>query len=237
MSQPKYKRILIKISGESLVSPSQAIDLSSDNVNRLASQIKEMKSLGVEVAIVIGGGNIWRGSFAKKIDPVTSDYMGMMATMINSLALQSALELKDIPTRVQSAIMIQKLSEPFIRRRAIRHLEKGRVVIFACGTGNPFFTTDTASVLRAAEIDAEIIVKATKVDGIYSDDPQKNSDAVKYYSITFEKAFKKNLKVMDATAFSLCMEKNIPIVVLNMNKENNILKAVLGEKVGTVVKQ
>ena len=231
----KYKRILIKISGEALISNNQAINLSSEVVGSLASQIKKIKKLGVEVSIVIGGGNIWRGTFAKEINSVTSDYMGMLATMINSLALQSALELKGIPTRVQSAIDVQKLSEPFIRRKAIRHLEKGRVVIFACGTGNPFFTTDTAAVLRAAEIDADVIVKATKVDGIYSDDPNKNKEAVRYDEITYDEAFSKNLKVMDATAFSLCREKNIPIIVLNMNKEDNILKAILGEKVGTLV--
>ena len=233
----KYQRILIKISGESLVSKGQAIDLSSEIVKSLARQIKAIKKMGVEVAIVIGGGNIWRGTFAKEIDPVTSDYMGMIATMINSLALQSALEIHGLPTRVQSAIEMQKLGEPFIRRKAIRHLEKGRVVIFACGTGNPYFTTDTAAVLRAAEIDADIIIKATKVDGIYSDDPNKNKDAIKYDEITYDEAFYKNLKVMDATAFSLCREKNIPIIVLNMNKEENILKVLLGEKVGTLVKK
>ena len=230
-----YKRILIKISGESL-SGKQAIDLSSEVITILADQIKELMKLSVQIAIVIGGGNIWRGSFCNEIDRVTSDYMGMLATMINSLALQSALESRGIPTRVQSAIEISKLSEPFIRRKAVRHLEKGRVVILACGTGNPFFTTDTAAVLRASEIEADVIFKATKVDGIYNEDPMKNPKAIKYDEITYDEAVSKNLKIMDATAFSLCMEKKIPIIVLNMKKKNNILKAALGEKIGTLVR-
>jgi uridylate kinase len=233
-----YKRVLIKISGESLSGENQAIDLGSEVIDVLAEQIKKLISLSAQVAIVIGGGNIWRGTFGNgDMDRVTSDYMGMLATMINSLALQNALESRGIPTRVQSAIEMQKLAEPFIRRKAIRHLEKNRVVIFSCGTGNPFFTTDTAAVLRAAEIDADLILKATKVDFVYSDDPYKNPNAIKYEQISYEEAFQKNLKIMDATAFSLCMEKNIPIIVLNMKTKDSILKAVLGEKIGTLVKK
>ncbi len=235
MEAAKYKRVLIKISGESL-SGNQAVDTNSEIIDILADQIKSLNALSIEIAIVIGGGNIWRGSFGNEIGRVTSDYMGMLATLINSLALQSALESRGIPTRVQSAIEMQKVAEPFIRRKAIRHLEKGRVVIFACGTGNPFFTTDTAAVLRAAEIEADVILKATKVDGVYSDDPIKNLSAVKYDSINYDEAVMKNLKIMDATAFSLSKEKGIPIIVLNMKNKDNILNAVLGKKVGTLVK-
>jgi uridylate kinase len=229
-----YKRVLLKISGESLVGE-QAIDLNSEIIEILVEQIKKLMALSVQIAIVIGGGNIWRGSFTNQIDKVASDYMGMLATMINSIALQNALEIRGIPTRVQSAIEMQKLAEPFIRRKAIRHLEKNRVVIFSCGTGNPFFTTDTAAVLRAAEIEADVILKATKVDFVYSEDPKKNKEAIKYDNLKYEEALHKNLKIMDATAFSLCMEKNIPIIVFNMSKKDNIYNAVIGKKVGTLI--
>lgn len=234
MQSPQYKTILLKISGESL-SGEQAIDLSSPVVALLAQQLKELQKHAIRVGIVMGGGNIWRGSYDNDIDRVTSDYMGMLATMINALALQNALEIKGVPTRVQSAIAMQKLAEPFIRRRAIRHLEKGRVVIFACGTGNPFFTTDTAAVLRAAEISAEVIIKATKVDGVYTDDPQKNTAAQKYHTLTFDDAMNQQLKIMDATAFSLCREKRIPIIVLDMNEPHSIFRAACGETVGTKI--
>jgi len=234
MPSPQYKTILLKISGESL-SGEQAIDLSSPVVALLAQQLKELQNHAIRVGVVIGGGNIWRGSYDNDIDRVTSDYMGMLATMINSLALQNALEIKGVPTRVQSAIAMQKLAEPFIRRRAIRHLEKGRVVIFACGTGNPFFTTDTAAVLRAAEINAAVIIKATKVDGVYTEDPKKNATARKYQTLTFDDAMYQQLQIMDATAFSLCREKKIPIIVLAMNEPHSIFRAVCGEAVGTKI--
>ncbi len=230
-----YKRILLKISGESLIGK-QNIDLNSDIIELLSEQIKKLLELSVEISIVIGGGNIWRGVFTNKIDKVTSDYMGMLATMINSMALQKALEMHGIVTRVQSAIEMQKLAEPFIIRRAIRHLEKHRVVIFACGTGNPYFTTDTAAVLRASEIEADVILKATKVDYVYNEDPFKNKNAIKYENLTYKDALDKNLKVMDMTAFSLCMEKKIPIIIFNMSKKDNIYNAVLGHKVGTLIK-
>ena len=230
-----YKRILLKISGESLIGK-QNIDLNSDIIELLSEQIKKLLELSVEISIVIGGGNIWRGVFTNKIDKVTSDYMGMLATMINSMALQKALEMHGIVTRVQSAIEMQKLAVPFIIRRAIRHLEKHRVVIFACGTGNPYFTTDTAAVLRASEIEADVILKATKVDYVYNEDPFKNKNAIKYENLTYKDALDKNLKVMDMTAFSLCMEKKIPIIIFNMSKKDNIYNAVLGHKVGTLIK-
>jgi uridylate kinase len=231
---PKYKRILLKLSGESF-SGKHSIDLSSNTIKLLALQLKKLQSANVQIGIVIGGGNIWRGTFDKCLDRVTSDYMGMLATLINSLALQDVLEDQGVPTRVQSAISVQKLAEPFIRRRAIRHLEKGRAVIFSCGTGNPFFTTDTAAVLRAAEIEAEVILKATKVDGVYSEDPKKNTSAKKYNNLTFDEALSNNLKIMDSTAFSLCREKCIPILVFDMNHDDNIVKAVCGENIGTII--
>ncbi|MFC1512781.1 UMP kinase [bacterium] len=232
--ETKYKRVLIKISGESF-SGVQSIDLQSKTVKMLTAQLKSLRDYNVQISIIIGGGNIWRGSFTKELNRVTSDYMGMLATMINALALQSALENNNIPTRVQSAIEMQKLAEPYIRRRAVRHLEKGRVVIFACGTGNPFFTTDTAAVLRAAETGSEVILKATKVDGVYSDDPNKNIKAKLFEKISFQEAIVKELKIMDATAFSLCREKQIPVIVFNMGREDNIVKAIFGEPIGTLI--
>ncbi len=209
-----------------------------DVANAIAKQIKEVRALGVDVAIVIGGGNIFRGAVVstKGVDRVSADYMGMLATVINGLALQDALEKNGVFTRVQTAIQMQQMAEPFIRRRAIRHMEKGRVVIFVGGTGNPYFTTDTTAALRAIEIGAEVILKATKVDGVYSSDPAKNKRARKYDSLRYIDVLKKGLKVMDATAISLCMDNKLPIIVLNMFKEGNIKRVILGEKIGTIVK-
>jgi len=233
---PKYKRILLKLSGEALAGKN-GYGIDAEVLENLADEIKEVYDLGVEIAIVVGGGNIFRGIQGKslKIDKATSDYMGMLATVINALALQNALEKKGIPTRVQSAIEMHQIAEPYIRRKAIRHLEKGRVVIFAAGTGNPFFTTDTAAALRAAEIGADILLKATKVDGIYDKDPNKNSNAKKYKKLTYKEALEKDIKVMDSTAFALCKEENIPILVFSIKEKGNLKKAVLGEKVGTYV--
>ena len=235
--QPRYRRILLKVSGEALGGGAgQGIDPVS--VHDMACQVAEVQKLGVEVVIVVGGGNIFRGlqGSEKGIERATGDYMGMLATVINALALQDALEKEGVPTRVQSAINMTQIAEPFIRRRAVRHLEKGRVVIFAAGTGNPYFSTDTAAALRANEIGAEVVLKATKVDGIYDKDPKKFPDAVKYDQITFIDALKQRLNVMDSTAFSLCLDNNVPILVFDLNDEHAIRKAVLGEKIGTLVK-
>lgn len=236
-SAPKYKRILLKLSGEALVGENQ-YGISPDIISSIAKEIKEVKQLGVEIAIVIGGGNIFRGVAAssKGMDRASADYMGMLATVINALALQDALENEDVFTRVQSAIDMQEIAEPYIRRKATRHLEKGRVVIFAAGTGNPYFTTDTAAALRAMEVGADVILKATKVDGIYSADPVKVSDAVKYDELTYIDVLKKNLKVMDSTAISLCMDNNLPIVVFSLKEKGNVMKVVKGEAVGTIVR-
>ncbi|MFH1304778.1 MAG: UMP kinase [Candidatus Omnitrophota bacterium] len=236
-SQKKNKRVLLKISGEALLGKCGfGIDASVND--SIAGQIKEVHASGVETAVVIGGGNIFRGLTAASagMDRATADYMGMLATMLNGLALQDALERCGANTRVMTAIEMQALAEPYIRRRAVRHLEKGRVVIFVCGTGSPYFTTDTAAALRAIEIDADMILKATKVDGVYSKDPMKHSDAKKYDKLTYLKALNKKLKVMDATAISLCMDNNLPIVVFNINKKGNIRRAVRGDKIGTVIK-
>ena len=234
---PKYKRVLLKLSGEALQGPGQ-FGISSDVIEYVSEEIKSIYSLGVETAIVIGGGNIFRGvsSSSKGMDRSTADYMGMLATVINALALQDFLERKGLSTRVQTALEIKQVAEPFIKRRAIRHLEKGRIVIFASGTGNPFFTTDTAATLRALQMGADIIMKATKVDGIYDKDPVKNKDASKFTELTYMEILKKGLKVMDATSISLCMEGNIPIVVFDLFEEGNIEKVIRGEKVGTIVK-
>ncbi len=231
-----YKRILLKLSGESLVGK-DGYGIDSFKVNSIAKQIKDIKKFPLEMGIVIGGGNIWRGmsATAKGFDRVTADYMGMLATVINALALQNALELQGMDTRLQTNIEMQKLAEPYILRRAVRHLEKGRLVIFAAGTGNPYFTTDTAAVLKAIEIKADIILKATNVDGVYDEDPRVNSSAKKIKKITYLEAIKKRLKVMDITAFSLCMENKMPIIVFNLNGKDNIKKVILGEKVGTVI--
>jgi uridylate kinase len=235
--EPKYKRIVLKVSGEALREPGSRDSISPQIVHGIAQQIQEVHALGVEIAIVIGGGNIWRGLSASHagMERTTADYMGMLATVINGLALQSQLEDLGLATRVQTAIPIQSVAEPFIRRRAMRHLELGRVVIFVAGTGNPFFSTDTTAALRASEIGAEVILKATKVDGIYTADPFKDSAAKKYDRIGYGEALAKRLSVMDATAFTLCMDNRIPIIVFDLMSANNIKNVVLGRKVGTLV--
>jgi uridylate kinase len=236
-TSPHYRRVLLKLSGEALAG-GQGYGIDPDVITGIASEIKEVVALGVQVALVIGGGNIFRGVAAasKGMDRSSADYMGMLATVMNSLALQDALEKLGVVTRVQSAIEMQQIAEPYIRRRAVRHLEKGRVVIFGAGTGNPFFTTDTAASLRAMEIGAEVILKATKVDGIYTADPVKDKNAVKYPSLTYLDVLKKGLQVMDATATSLCMDNNLPIVVFDLTRRGNIKKVVLGDSIGTIVK-
>ena len=236
MDKPFYKRVLLKLSGEALMGE-QEFGISSDVINSYARQIKEIVELGVEVSIVIGGGNIFRGisGATQGVDRVTGDHMGMLATVINSLALQNAIEKLGVPTRVQTAIEMPKIAEPFIKRKAQRHLEKGRVVIFGAGTGNPYFTTDTAAALRAIEMNTEAVLKATKVDGIYDKDPVKYSDAVKYDHVTYTEVLNKDLKVMDATAISLCRENKLPIVVFDSLTEGNIKKVIMGENIGTVV--
>ena len=235
--KPVYKRILLKLSGEAMQGR-QAHGIEAEMCVSLAAQVKEICDLGVQVALVVGGGNIFRGQLESArfgLDQAVGDYMGMLATVLNGLALQNALEKIGIPTRVLSAIEMRSIAEPYIRRRALRHLEKGRVVIFVAGTGNPYFTTDTAAALRANEIDADVILKATKVDGVYSADPMKNRSAKKFAKIKYIDALKKNLKVMDATAISLCMDTSIPIIVFNLITPGNIKRVVLGEKIGTLV--
>jgi uridylate kinase len=237
MKRTRYQRILLKISGEVLTGEGDyGIDPSV--IQQIAQEIKEVKNLGVEVAIVIGGGNIFRGIAAssKGMDRASADYMGMLATVMNGLALQDALEKVNVQTRVQTAIEMREVAEPYIRRRAIRHLEKGRVVIFTGGTGNPYFTTDTTASLRAMEIGAEVILKATKVNGVYDSDPLLNKRAQKYDELTYLDVLKKQLKVMDATAISLCMDHQIPIIVFNLKKRGNIKRVVWGDKVGTIVR-
>ncbi|WP_029917633.1 UMP kinase [Pelobacter seleniigenes] len=237
MATVKYRRILLKLSGEALAGE-QGYGIDPQVITGIATEIKEVVALGVEVALVIGGGNIFRGLAAssKGMDRASADYMGMLATVMNSLAMQDALEKQGVNTRVQSAIEMQQIAEPYIRRRAVRHLEKGRVVIFSAGTGNPYFTTDTAASLRAMEINAEVILKATKVDGVYSSDPKKNSDAVKLPVLTYLEVLQQGLQVMDATATSLCMDNNLPMIIFDMTSRDNIKKVVLGEKIGTIVK-
>lgn len=236
MSKPFYKRVLLKLSGEALMGE-QEFGISSDVITSYARQIKDIVDLGVEVSVVIGGGNIFRGlsGAAQGVDRVTGDHMGMLATVINSLALQNSIEKLGVPTRVQTAIEMPKIAEPFIKRKAQRHLEKGRVVIFGAGTGNPYFTTDTAAALRAIEMNTEVVLKATKVDGIYDKDPVKYSDAVKYDTVTYTEVLNKNLQVMDATAISLCRENKLPIIVFNSLVEGNIKKVIMGENIGTTV--
>ncbi|RMA66286.1 UMP kinase [Ulvibacter antarcticus] len=231
-----YKRILLKLSGEALMGNRQ-YGIDPERLKEYAEEIKQIIDKGVEVAIVIGGGNIFRGvaGASRGMDRVQGDHMGMLATVINGLALQSALEDEDIPTRLQSAIKINEVAEPFIRRKAIRHLEKGRVVIFGGGTGNPYFTTDSAAVLRAIEIHADVILKGTRVDGIYSSDPEKDRSATKFDFITFDDVLRKGLKVMDTTAFTLSQENELPIIVFDMNTKGNLMKVVSGEKIGTKV--
>ena len=237
MKRPHYKRILLKISGEILAGDAD-YGIDPPVIQQIAREIKEVRNLGVEVAIVIGGGNIFRGMAASSrgMDRASADYMGMLATVLNGLALQDALEKIGVYTRVQTAIEMREVAEPYIRRRAIRHLEKGRVVIFAAGTGNPFFTTDTTASLRAMEIGADVILKATKVDGIYEADPMIDKKARKFEELTYFDVLKKQLKVMDATAISLCMDHRIPIIVFSLKKKGNIKRVVLGEKVGTKVR-
>ena len=233
----KYKRILLKLSGEALMGSKQyGIDPSL--LDSYADEIKKIHEKEIEVAIVIGGGNIFRGVQAEKsgIDRVQGDYMGMLATIINAMALQGSLEKKSLTTRLMSGIKMEKVCEPFIRRRAVRHLEKGRIVIFGAGLGNPYFTTDSAASLRAIEIEAEVVLKGTRVGGVYDSDPEKNPKAERYKTISFEEVFKKNLNVMDMTAFTLCNENNLPIIVFDMNTSNNLYRLVMGESIGTLVK-
>ena len=239
MSEKKkavYRRILLKLSGEALLGR-QSTGVDPEVANYIAGEIKSLSDLKIEIAIVIGGGNIFRGieAGAKGMDRTTADYMGMLATVINSLALQSALEMRGLPTRVQTAIEMREIAEPFIQRRAVRHLEKGRIVIFAGGTGNPFFSTDTAASLRAMEIRADVIMKATKVDGVYDADPVKNRSAVMFKKISYIDVLTRNLKVMDSTAITLCRDNGLPIVVFNMQKKGNIRGVVCGKKIGTYV--
>jgi uridylate kinase len=233
---PKYRRILLKLSGEALGGEA-ALGISPEAVHDMAAQIAEVRELGVEVVIVVGGGNIFRGlqGSERGIERATGDYMGMLATVINALALQDALEKHSVTTRVLSAISMTAICEPFIRRRAVRHLEKGRVVIFAAGTGNPYFSTDTAAALRANEINAEVVLKATKVDGIYDKDPKKHADAKRYTTIPYGEALEKRLKVMDAAAFALCQDNKMPIIVFDFFKPHNLLRVVKGEAIGTLV--
>lgn len=237
LKKPVFKRAVLKLSGEALQGSSE-YGIDYNVLVSIARQIKEVRRLGVEIAIVIGGGNIFRGvaGSTKGMDRASADYMGMLATVINGLALQDALEKNGVFTRVLSAIEMRQLTEPYIRRRAIRHLEKGRVVIFAGGTGSPYFTTDTTAALRAIEIGAEVIMKATKVDGVYSSDPVKNKNAKKYDTLRYIDILKKGLKVMDATATSLCMDNELPIIVFNLKKEGNIKRVIMGERIGTTVK-
>jgi len=237
MGEPFYRRVLLKLSGEALAGE-QGYGIDPRTITTIANEVKEVVECGVQLSLVIGGGNIFRGLAASSrgMDRASADYMGMLATMINSLAMQDALEKIGVDTRVQSAIAMQEVAEPYIRRRAIRHLEKGRVVIFGAGTGNPYFTTDTAASLRAMEIGADVILKGTKVDGVYSADPKKDPTAVKFPRLTYIEVLKKGLQVMDATATSLCMDNNLPIIVFDVTIDGNVKKVVCGEEIGTIVK-
>ncbi|MFZ5352047.1 MAG: UMP kinase [Bacillota bacterium] len=236
MGDVKYKRVILKLSGEALAG-NKNTGLDQETLVSIATRVKELKSLNVEVAIVVGGGNFWRGRTGEGMDRTTADHMGMLATVINALALQDALERLDVPTRVQTAIEMRQIAEPYIRRRAIRHLEKGRVVIFASGIGNAYFSTDTTAALRAAEIEAEIILLAKKVDGVYDSDPMKNKDAKKFDKLSYIEVINKGLGVMDSTAASLCMDNRIPILVFDLKNPENIIKAIKGEEIGTIVKE
>lgn len=229
----KYKRVILKISGEALSSSKENIDF--DIVNTVAKQVVEISDMGVEVCIIVGGGNIWRGRQGKHMDRVTADHMGMLATVINSLAIQDALEAMGKQVRLQTAIEMIKIAEPFIRRKAVRHLEKGRIVIFACGTGNPYFTTDTATALRAAEMEADLILLAKNVDGVYDSDPKKNPEAKKFDEISYLEVISRGLQAMDTTAVTLCMENNIPILAFGLSEKDSIKRAVVGEKMGTLI--
>ncbi len=232
---PKYKRILLKLSGEALAGE-QKTGIDTVTLGAISDKISEAFKLGVEISIVVGGGNFWRGRSGKGMDRTTADHMGMLATVINSLALQDALESRGVPTRVQTAIEMRQIAEPYIRRKAVRHLEKKRIVIFACGIGNPYFSTDTTAALRAAEIDADVILKATMVDGVYDSDPRKNPDAVKFETISFADALARRLgSIMDSTALSLCMDNKIPLIVFDLSDPENILRVIRGEKIGTTL--
>lgn len=230
----KYKKVLLKLSGEALAGNKQS-PIDSEIVGKICDQIKEIKDLGVELSIVVGGGNFWRGRYGKTIERTTSDYMGMLATAINALAIQSELEARGMATRVQTAIEMREVAEPYIRRRAMNHLAKDRIVIFACGTGNPYFSTDTTAALRAAEIEADVILFAKTIDGVYSDDPKVNPNAVKYDKISYMDILNQNLKVLDSTATSLCMDNRIPIVVFAMDNPDNIVNIIKGEQIGTII--
>ncbi|CAM2937763.1 UMP kinase [Hathewaya histolytica] len=236
MSTAKYNRVMLKLSGEALAGE-KGFGIDFNLVKNISSQIKELVNMGVQCGMVVGGGNIWRGRNGEEMDRATADYMGMMATCINALALQDSLEAMGVPTRVQTAIEMKEVAEPYIRRRAMRHLEKGRVVIFAAGIGKPYFSTDTTAALRAAEIEAEIILLAKNVDGVYDKDPRKFEDAKKYSSLSYIEILEKGLQVMDSTATSLCMDNNIPILVFGLEKPENIISAVCGEQIGTIVKK
>lgn len=235
MATPKFKRILLKLSGEALAGERKT-GIDTDTLGTISDRICEAFKMGVEISIVVGGGNFWRGRSGKGMDRTTADHMGMLATVINSLALQDALESRGIPTRVQTAIEMRQIAEPYIRRKAIRHLEKRRIVIFACGTGNPYFSTDTTAALRAAEIDAEVILKASNVDGIYDSDPAKNPNAVKFERLTYIDALNRRLGVViDSTALSLCMDNNIPVIFFGLDNADNIIKVIMGESIGTKI--
>lgn len=235
MADLKYKRVLLKLSGEALAGDAKT-GLDINVLDNLCNQIKELVKLGVQVGIVVGGGNFWRGKYGSKMERTTSDYMGMLATAMNGLALQDTLEAKGIYTRLQTAIEMREIAEPYIKRKALKHLEKGRVVIFGCGTGNPYFTTDTAAALRAAETDADVILVGKTADAVYSDDPKTNPDAVKYDEITYMDILNKDLKVMDSTATSLCKDNSIPLVVFAIAEPENIIKIVKGETIGTIIR-
>ena len=234
MEKCTYKRVMLKISGEAL-SGANGFGFDFDTVSRIAKEVKEIVDMGIEVGLVVGGGNIWRGRSGEGMDRTTADHMGMLATCINALALQDALEGIGVKTRVQTAIEMKEIAEPFIRRRAVRHLEKGRVVIFGAGSGNPYFSTDTAAALRAAEIEADVILLAKNVDGVYDKDPNKFSDAKKYDTLTYMEVIEQGLQVMDTTATTLCMDNNIPILVFGLEGDGNIKRAMIGEKIGTIV--
>ena len=234
MSEAKYKRILLKLSGEALAGDSKK-GIDPNVIGEICDEIKKVKQLGVEIAIVVGGGNFWRGRNGKEMERTTSDYMGMLATVMNGLALQDALEARGMYTRVQTAIEMRQIAEPYIKRKALKHLERGRIVIFSCGTGNPYFTTDTTAALSADEFDADVILVAKTIDGVYSADPKVDPNAIKYDKITYLDILNKDLKVMDSTATSLCRDNNIPLLVFGINEPENILKAVMGEKIGTLV--
>ena len=231
--EAKYKRVILKISGEALSSVNANIDF--DIANRVAAQVKQIVDMGTEVGIIVGGGNIWRGRHGKGMDRTTADHMGMLATVINALAMQDALESQGVCPRVQTAIEMRQIAEPYIRKKAVRHMEKGRVVIFACGTGNPYFTTDSATALRAAEMEADLILLAKNVDAVYDSDPKVNPNAVKFDDLTYMEFIQRGLQAMDTTAVTLCMENNIPILAFPLNEENSIVRAINGEKMGTLI--